>query len=80
MPTYTYLCTDCRATVEVRASVDEKHAGLQPACDRCGGTALRRSFQPVAIVAGGAGTSTGPAGGASGGGACCAAGCACGKN
>jgi putative FmdB family regulatory protein len=81
VPTYEYLCADCGAETEVRASITEKTAGLRPACPACAGTALRQVFRPVARVGGGSVplasgmpvASAGPGGGPGGG--CCGGGC-----
>ncbi len=35
MPTYIFNCEDCGTTFEVRASIQEKIAGLQPKCPEC---------------------------------------------
>jgi putative FmdB family regulatory protein len=74
LPTYEYTCTECGATLQVRASMGEKAAGLSVACDRCGSARVRRLFRPVAVVGGGA---TAPLAAGPGGGCCGAGGCAC---
>ncbi|WP_366917439.1 zinc ribbon domain-containing protein [uncultured Chloroflexus sp.] len=35
MPLYDYQCQDCQKTFEVRATLKEKEAGLQPQCPHC---------------------------------------------
>ena len=35
MPLYDYQCQHCQITFEVRASFNEKEAGLQPECPQC---------------------------------------------
>lgn len=75
MPLYDFRCDDCGTLTEVRSSVDELD-GLQPACTRCGGSALRRLLSTVSVMRSGGG----PVPTAGGGGGCghCAGGCACG--
>lgn len=35
MPLYDYQCQDCQMIFEVRATFEEKEAGLDPECPRC---------------------------------------------
>ena len=35
MPLYDYRCERCDEVFEVRASIKEKEAGLQPECPKC---------------------------------------------
>jgi len=35
MPYYDYRCTACGAVFEVRASINQKEAGLKVECPRC---------------------------------------------
>lgn len=35
MPLYDYQCQDCQMIFEVRATFQEKEAGLEPECPRC---------------------------------------------
>lgn len=35
MPTYVYQCQGCGTTFDVRASIKEKEAGLNPECPAC---------------------------------------------
>lgn len=71
LPTYGYVCTACGDATEVRATIREKQAGLAPRCATCGGTDVRRTFAPPAVLG------RHPA--ATGGPACCGAGgCGCG--
>lgn len=76
MPTYAYICTDCGASTEVRATVAEKDEGLRPNCPACQGDALRRAFTPIASVGGSRAV---PTAAAPAGGGCCAGGCVCGN-
>lgn len=74
MPTYEYVCLDCGAGTEVRATVAEKAHGLAPRCGACEGAALRRAFTAVAVV----GRQAGAAAPAPSGGGCCGGACGCG--
>jgi putative FmdB family regulatory protein len=47
MPFYTFQCEECETTFDVRASIQERDAGLQPPCPKC----TSRQVQPV-ITAG----------------------------
>jgi putative FmdB family regulatory protein len=35
MPFYAFHCEECETTFDVRASMQEREAGLQPACPKC---------------------------------------------
>ena len=35
MPLYDYRCEECHAKFEVRATIQEKGAGLKPECPKC---------------------------------------------
>lgn len=75
MPTYEFVCANCGSRLEVRASITEKAAGLEPRCARCedGGHA-RRVFSAVALVGDRLlPTRAGPQGGGCCGGSCCGA-------
>ena len=74
LPTYGYLCSACGAPTEVRATIGEKRVGLAPRCDACGGTDLRRTYQPLAVL----GRRSSAA--AAGSGCCGAGGCGCGHS
>ncbi len=37
MPLYDYQCRQCKTVFEVRATFQEKEAGLEPQCPRCHG-------------------------------------------
>lgn len=69
MPVYEYACRDCADHVEVRATIAEKEAGLEPMCPRCGSASMQRLLTVFATRSAGA-----PAPAASGGG-CCGGGC-----
>ncbi|RMG47406.1 MAG: hypothetical protein D6718_03780 [Acidobacteria bacterium] len=52
MPVYEYVCQDCGAPSEVRATVDEYSRGLQVRCRECGSERLDRVFSSVAVNSG----------------------------
>ena len=35
MPFYSFQCEKCTTTFDVRASIQEREAGLQPPCPKC---------------------------------------------
>lgn len=76
MPTYEFVCTDCGAATDVRASIAELDAGLHAPCATCGSTATRRALSTFAVrgrasASAVAQTAAAPTGG-------CGGGCACG--
>jgi len=42
MPFYDFQCEQCETHFEVRASIKEKQAGLQPECPMCHSHAVRQ--------------------------------------
>jgi putative FmdB family regulatory protein len=42
MPLYDFHCEQCETKFEVRASIKEKQAGLQPECPTCHSQAVRQ--------------------------------------
>lgn len=49
MPTYEYICMDCREKTEVFASIAEKEKGLKLKCPMCGGKKLIQFFGQMNI-------------------------------
>jgi putative FmdB family regulatory protein len=70
VPTYEFACLDCGAHADVRASLAEKDAGLEPVCAACGSARMRRLLSAFATVGAGA-----PQPAAGGGAGCCGGGC-----
>lgn len=66
MPAYDYVCQDCGATFEVRASMAAYAEGLSPRCKQCGSEHVARSFSAVSVLTGSGGTGSAPACGPSG--------------
>jgi putative FmdB family regulatory protein len=50
MPLYEYQCQDCQAAFEVRASFEEKEAGLKPECPHCQSKQTRQVLSSGPIV------------------------------
>jgi putative FmdB family regulatory protein len=73
MPLYDFHCEQCDTKFEVRASIKEKQAGLQPECPTCHSLAARQIVTAGRVLHGSAGgslSSVGPACGCGGGGCC----------
>ena len=50
MPTYEYICMDCRGKTEVFASISEKEKGLNLVCPKCGGKKMVQFFGQMNIM------------------------------
>ncbi len=50
MPTYDYVCMDCKGKMEVFASIAEKEKGLNLKCPNCGGKKLVQFFGQMNIM------------------------------
>ncbi len=50
MPTYSYICEECKANFEAFASIQKKDAGWQPECPKCGSKRTRQTFKPVVRI------------------------------
>ncbi len=73
MPFYDYCCEQCATEFEVRASIAEKQAGLQPECPTCHGHAVRQIVTAGLVLHssdGGSLSSAGPACGCGQSGCC----------
>ena len=73
MPYYGYQCEECGKEFEVRATMSEYSAGLQPSCTHCGADRVRRTIDLIAppahgVQLGGTPPPSGPCCGPSG---CC---------
>jgi len=51
MPTYEYVCQDCKKITEVRASYEEKQKGLNPKCENCGSEKMNQYFGNMTVTA-----------------------------
>lgn len=47
MPIYVYRCQECGENFEIRASIKEKEAGLQPDCPKCSSAVTRQMLTTV---------------------------------
>lgn len=56
MPLYDYQCEQCQAIFEVRATIKEKEAGLEPECPNCHGKQTRQIIT-AGLILHGAGSS-----------------------
>lgn len=73
MPLYDFHCEQCETKFEVRASIKEKQAGLQPECPTCHSHAARQIVTAGLVLHGSDGgsiSSSGPACGCGSGGCC----------
>ena len=73
MPLYNFHCELCETEFEVRASIKEKQAGLQPECPACHSHVVRQMVTAGLVLHGSDGgslSSSGPACGCGSGGCC----------
>jgi putative FmdB family regulatory protein len=73
MPFYDFQCEQCEINFEVRATIKEKQAGLQPECPICHGYRVKQVVTAGLVLHGGDGgsvSSAGPACGCGSGGCC----------
>ena len=64
MPTYDFVCQDCKTPFEVRMSITAYSEGARPQCEKCGSEKVERTFSAVNVITSGRGsssTSAGPA-------------------
>ena len=47
MPTYDYQCQLCGQTFEVRATISQKAAGLEPECPACHSKTTKQAFRSI---------------------------------
>jgi putative FmdB family regulatory protein len=50
MPTYDYICQDCRKPFEVRMSITAYSQSATPACPACGSMSVVRAFSAVNVL------------------------------
>ncbi len=62
MPTYEYYCDPCKENFDVRASIQEKEAGLNPACPNCGNVSHHQVLSAGMFLRGGGATGFNPPG------------------
>jgi putative FmdB family regulatory protein len=72
MPYYDFECEKCDEVFEIRASIKEKQAGLQPECPKCHSTKTRQMITAGLVIRGSDGASLAfPACGPEAGPGCC---------
>jgi putative FmdB family regulatory protein len=72
MPYYGFQCEKCEEVFEIRASIGEKQAGLQPECPKCNSKKTRQMITAGLVIRGSDGGSRSlPAYGPSAGPGCC---------
>ncbi len=72
MPRYDYRCDQCGTVFEVRATIKEKEAGLEPVCPECQSPRARQVIRAsLAVLSGKSGGSAAPSCGPDCGPGCC---------
>lgn len=72
MPFYDFQCAQCEEVFEVRASIKEKEAGLEPECPKCHSKKTQQVITAGLVIRGSDGASlTLPACGPNAGPGCC---------
>ena len=72
MPFYNFQCEQCGETFDVRASIKEKEAGLDPECPKCHTKTARQLITAGLVIRGSDGSRVAlPACGPSAGPGCC---------
>lgn len=66
MPTYDFVCQDCKKASEVRMSISDYSEGARPQCDQCGSEKVERTFTAVNVLTSGRGSSASSSGPACG--------------
>lgn len=71
MPTYEYVCTECGARTEVRATVSEKEKGLTVTCPQCGSQKMTQVFGEFMMIGSSKGQTSPSCCGSISGSSCC---------
>ena len=50
MPTYEYLCKDCKKTFTVIATITEHEKGAKPTCQHCGSKNVEQNYSSVTVI------------------------------
>lgn len=50
VPTYEYMCADCREKMEVFASISEREKGLKLKCPECGSKKMVQLFGQINVI------------------------------
>lgn len=69
---YAYVCDKCGTAFEVRATLEEKRRGLEPACPKCASRDVTQDYSNIGMFRGpgSRGPSSGCCGPGSGAGCC----------
>lgn len=57
MPIYNFQCEQCNEILEVRATIKEKEAGLEPECPKCLGKETKQMITAGLVLRGNNGKS-----------------------
>lgn len=71
MPVYDFQCNRCQTVFEVRASIREKEAGLEPECPNCESSDVHQVLTAGLLLRGGGASLTLPSCGPTAGSGCC---------
>jgi putative FmdB family regulatory protein len=50
MPTYEYICRDCKKTFIVLRTIAEHEKDQKPACTHCGGTNVQQYYSSLTVI------------------------------
>ncbi len=50
MPTYEYICKDCKKTFTVLATIAEHEKSPKPKCEHCGSENIVQLFSGVSVI------------------------------
>jgi putative FmdB family regulatory protein len=50
MPTYEYVCKDCKRTFTVVATIAEHEKGAKPTCQHCGSKNVEQNYSSVTVI------------------------------
>ena len=71
MPVYDFQCNRCQTVFEVRASIKEKEAGLEPECPHCDSPDVHQVLTAGLLLRGSGAAISSPACGPNAGLGCC---------
>jgi putative FmdB family regulatory protein len=50
MPTYEYICKDCKKTFTIVMTISEHEENPRPACQHCGSKEVEAHFSDVRVI------------------------------
>lgn len=71
MPTYEYICLECKERIEIRATISEKEKGLKVICPKCKSLKTARVFRNIMVMTGSGNKNMPPICGPGSGPGCC---------